>query len=78
MANFQLKTRGSDKFVMLEKPLSTEQYGIGFKKGNTELADQVKDTLDAMWADGTFQKIATAAATTYDAPELADMLCYGE
>ncbi len=78
VANFQLKTRGSDKFVMLEKPLSTEQYGIGFKKGNTELADQVKDTLDAMWADGTFQKIATAAATTYDAPELADMLCYGE
>lgn len=78
VANFQLKTRGSDKFVMLEKPLSTEQYGIGFKKGNTELADQVKDTLDAMWADGTFQKIATAAATTYDAPELADMLCYGK
>lgn len=78
VANFQLKTRGSDKFVMLEKPLSTEQYGIGFKKGNTELADQVKDTLDAMWADGTFQKIATAAAITYDAPELADMLCYGE
>ncbi|WP_312280836.1 amino acid ABC transporter substrate-binding protein [Oscillibacter sp.] len=78
VANFQLKTRGSDKFVMLEKPLSTEQYGIGFKKGNTELADQVKDTLDAMWADGTFQKIAATAATTYDAPELADMLCYGE
>ncbi|WP_293007584.1 MULTISPECIES: amino acid ABC transporter substrate-binding protein [unclassified Oscillibacter] len=78
VANFQLKTRGSDKFVMLEKPLSTEQYGIGFKKGNTELADQVKDTLDDMWADGTFQKIATTAATTYDAPELADMLCYGE
>ncbi len=77
VANFQLKTRGSDKFVMLEKPLSTEQYGIGFKKGNTELADQVKATLDAMWADGTFQKIAAAAAATYDAPELADMLCYG-
>lgn len=78
VANFQLKTRGSDKFAMLEKPLSTEQYGIGFKKGNTELADQVKATLDAMWADGTFQKIAAAAATTYEAPELADMLCYGE
>ncbi|WP_312940867.1 transporter substrate-binding domain-containing protein [Oscillibacter sp.] len=66
VANFQLKTRGSDKFVMLEKPLSTEQYGIGFKKGNTELADQVKATLDAMWA------------ASYDAPELADMLCYGK
>ena len=78
VANYQLKTRGSDKFVMLEKPLSTEQYGIGFKKGNTELADQVKATLDEMWADGTFQKIAASAAEKYDAPELADMLCYGE
>lgn len=78
VANYQLKTRGSDKFVMLEKPLSTEQYGIGFKKGNTELADQVKATLDEMWADGTFTKIATAAAENYDAPELAGMICYGE
>ncbi|MDN0032304.1 amino acid ABC transporter substrate-binding protein [Oscillibacter ruminantium] len=78
VANYQLKTRGSDKFVMLEKPLSTEQYGIGFKKGNTELADQVKATLDEMWADGTFTKIATAAAKNYDAPELAGMICYGE
>lgn len=78
VANYQLKTRGSDKFVMLEKPLSTEQYGIGFKKGNTELADQVKATLDEMLADGTFTKIATAAAENYDAPELAGMICYGE
>ncbi len=77
VANYQLKTRGSDKFVMLEKPLSTEQYGIGFKKGNTELADQVKATLDEMLADGTFTKIATAAEN-YDAPELAGMICYGE
>ena len=77
VANYQLKTRDSSKFVMLEKPLSTEQYGIGSKKGNTELADQVKATLDEMWADGTFTKIATAAAENYDAPELADMICYG-
>ena len=77
VANYQLKTRDSSKFVMLEKPLSTEQYGIGFKKGNTELADQVKATLDEMWADGTFTKIATAAAENYDAPELADMISYG-
>lgn len=78
VANFQLATRGSDKFAMLEEPLSKEQYGIGFKKGNTELADQVKATLDEMWADGTFMKIATAAAENYDAAELVDMICYGE
>ncbi|QNL45587.1 amino acid ABC transporter substrate-binding protein [Oscillibacter hominis] len=78
VANYQLNTRGSDVFTMLEKPLSTEQYGIGFKKGNTELADQVKATLDEMWEDGTFMEIATNAAEAYDAPELVDMICYGE
>ncbi len=78
VANFQLKNRGTDKFTMLEEPLSTEQYGIGFKLGNTELADQVKETLDEMWADGTFTKIVNEAAEKYDAPELADMVCYGD
>ena len=78
VANYQLNTRDSDLFVMLEEPLSTEQYGIGFKKGNTELADQVKKTLDEMWEDGTFMEIATNAAEAYDAPELVEMICYGE
>ena len=78
VANYQLNTRNSDLFVMLEEPLSTEQYGIGFKKGNTELADQVKKTLDEMWEDGTFMEIATNAAEAYDAPELVEMICYGE
>ncbi len=78
VANYQLKNRGTDKFVMLSEPLSTEQYGIGFKLGNTELADQVKETLDEMWADGTFTKITAEAAEKYDAPELADMVCYGD
>ena len=78
VANYQLKTRGSDKFMMLETPLSTEQYGIGFKKGNTALADQVKNTLDEMWADGTFTKIVEEASEKYDAPSLVDMICYGD
>lgn len=78
VANYQLKTRGSDKFTMLETPLSTEQYGIGFKKGNTALADQVKSTLDEMWKDGSFEKIAQEAAEKYDAASLVDMICYGD
>jgi len=70
VAKYQLESRG-DTFRMLEKPLSTEQYGIGFKLGNTELADQVKASLDAMMADGTFMKIA-------DQWGLSDMICYGK
>ena len=57
VAQYQIAQRG-DKFVILNQVLAAEQYGIGFKKGNTELRDKVQATLDAMVADGTFTKIA--------------------
>ena len=34
------------------------EYGIGFKKGNTELRDQVQKTFKEMVADGTAAKIS--------------------
>ena len=57
VANYEIASRG-DKFVMLEERLSSEEYGIGFKKGNTELRDKVQATLLDMLADGTFEEIA--------------------
>ncbi len=60
-------------YVMLDEPISTEQYGIAFKKGNTALANTVKEQLDAMWKDGTFQKIADTWGQG-----LPDMLCYDQ
>ena len=57
VANYEIKSRG-DKFMMLEDRLSSEEYGIGFKKGNTELRDKVQATLLDMLADGTFDEIA--------------------
>ena len=57
VANYEIASRG-DKFVMLEDRLSSEEYGIGFKKGNTELRDKVQATLLDMLADGTFEEIA--------------------
>ena len=62
---------GKAKFVMLDEPLSTEQYGIAFKKGNTALANTVKGALDKMYADGTFQKITETWG-------LSDMSCYDQ
>lgn len=56
VASYQMAAKG-DQFVMLEERLSSEEYGIGFKKGNTELRDQVQETLLVMLADGTFDKI---------------------
>lgn len=73
VAQYQLQSRG-DKFRMLEEPLSTEQYAIGFKQGNTELRDQVQETLDEMLADGTFDEIV-ANYTDYN---LDQMICLGK
>lgn len=70
VAKYQIQSRG-DTFKMMDEPLSTEQYGIAFKLGNTELRDQVKGALDEMWKDGTFMKIS-------ENWNLADMICYGD
>ena len=60
--------------MKLEEPLSTEQYAIGFKLGNTELRDQVQTTLNEMVEDGTFDKIV-ANYTDYN---LDQMVCLGK
>ena len=51
------KDNPSDYYI-IPTEISSEQYGVGFKKGNEELRDQVQDTLDDMFEDGTVMKIA--------------------
>ena len=58
VANYQLESRGSDKYVILEQPIISEQYGIGFAKNNEKLRDEVQETLDEMRKDGKFAEIA--------------------
>lgn len=58
VANFQLETREKGKFTIMDPPFHTEQYGVGFKKGNESLRDQVQKTLDEIKADGTFMELA--------------------
>lgn len=57
VANYEISSRG-DKFIMLKDRISSEEYGIGFKLGNTELRDKVQTSLLEMLADGTFDEIA--------------------
>ncbi len=54
--------------------LSTEQYGIGFKKGNEELKDIVEATLLEMVDDGSFMTIAEKYADY----GLLDSICLGK
>lgn len=57
VAHYEIEKRG-DKFVLLDEHVSSEQYGIGFLKGNTALRDAVQNTLFEMLDDGTFAEIA--------------------
>lgn len=59
VAYYQINSRkNADDFVVLEENISSEQYGVGFKKGNEELMKTVQKTLDEMAKDGTIEKIA--------------------
>ena len=73
VAKYQMSSRG-DAFRMLDEQVSSEQYAIGFKKGNTELRDQVQKTLDEMVKDGTF----TTIVNNYKDYNLPEMVCLGE
>lgn len=70
VADYQLESRG-DAYVILDEKLATEQYGIGFKLGNTELKDQVEKTLLEMADDGKFMEIAEKYG-------LEDSVCLGK
>ena len=57
VAKFQIASNEGD-YVILNEPISTEQYAIGFLKGNTELRDAVNAELLKMAEDGTMLSIA--------------------
>ncbi len=59
VAGYQMEQRDNgDDFVILDETLASEEYGIGFKKGNEALRDQVQATLEEMAADGTMAEIS--------------------
>ena len=70
VAQYQI-AQNNGKYIMLDKSIASEQYGVGFKLGNAELRDAVQKTLDEMVADGTFMEIATKW-------ELQDAVCLGK
>ena len=60
-----------DKYKILDDQISTEQYGIGFKKGNTELKDKVENALMKLVDNGKFAEIAKKY-------KLEDAICLGK
>ena len=68
VAEYDIKNKNnSDQFKILDESITTEKYGIGFKKGNDALKDQVQATLDEMFKDGTVAKLAEKYGISQDA-----------
>ncbi len=57
VAAYQVAQKG-DAYVILDDTISTEQYAVGFLKGNTALRDAVNAELKKMAQDGTMKTIA--------------------
>jgi len=67
VANYQLNQRG-EGYQILDESLNSEQYGVGFKKGNTGLRDTVNTDLHKLAEDGTVAKLA-------EKYEISDLIC---
>ena len=71
VAKYQLSQREEGKYVILDEPIQSEQYGIGFTKGNEELRDTVWAEVMKLYDAGEIDKLA-------EQYEVADMLCLGD
>ncbi|WP_068062781.1 glutamate ABC transporter substrate-binding protein [Nocardia xishanensis] len=73
LAGFAAQSPGQLKVV--GKPFTTENYGIGLKKGDKETRDKVNDAIEAMIADGSWAKalqqtVGGAGFTPSPAPQV--------
>lgn len=73
VAKYQLNS-ANGKYKMLNENISSEQYGIGFRKNDNELKNKVENTLKDIWNDGTFMTIAN----NYSDYSLPDTVCFGD
>jgi glutamate transport system substrate-binding protein len=60
LAGFAAQPQYAGKLKVVGKPFSEERYGIGLKKGDTELCGKVNAALEKMISDGSWQKAVDA------------------
>ena len=74
LAGYAAQTPGAFKIV--GQPFSEESYGIGLKKGDTELQTKINDAIEKMVSDGAwkeaFEKNLGPAGITAPAPPQVD------
>lgn len=58
VARYIISVKG-EKYRVLDEGLTSEAYGIGFRKNDVQLMTKVNDTLKEMAKDGTIEQIST-------------------
>ena len=71
VAKYQLAQREEGKYKILDETIQSEQYGIGFAKGNEKLRDTVWAEVMKLYDEGEIDKLAEQYG-------VADMLCLGD
>ena len=56
IAAYQISQTG-DKYFMLDEPLSTEHYAVGFKLGDEKTAKVVTNTLKVLYEEGVVEEL---------------------
>ena len=62
IAQYQISAK-PDAYEQLEKPLSSEHYAVGFKKGDEKTAKAVTESLKALYEDGTVKELCEKYAS---------------
>lgn len=57
VAKYQIESRG-EGYTILEENLNTEEYAVGFRKGDTELCEIINADLQKLANDGTVADLA--------------------
>ena len=60
LAGFAAQPQYQGKLKVVGKPFSTEKYGVGIKKGDTELCGKINAALEKMVSDGAWEKAIDA------------------
>ncbi|MCQ2561719.1 MAG: transporter substrate-binding domain-containing protein [Clostridia bacterium] len=58
VAKYQMAAKGAENYRILDGEVDSEQYAVGFKLGNEEMAAQITKVLHEMADDGTMLEIA--------------------
>ena len=56
LAGFAAQAQYKGKLKLAGQPFSTENYGVGLMKGNTDLCNKVTEAIKSMIAEGTWKK----------------------